>query len=111
MKHNYFKVSKLFLFKLNFKLNEVKINLDRYDSHLMIVENISSRHEQRTLGKGFCQCKDLYQVYKTLKKLYGFATVRADRANLGNTKTAKQKLKYATFKASFFMFSGLLSTH
>ena len=49
--------------------------------------------------------KDLYQVQETLKKLCGFSTVWADRADLGSTKTAKQKLKYATFEASFFMFS------
>jgi hypothetical protein len=35
----------------------------------------------------------------------GFSTVWADWADLGNTKTAKQKLKYATFEASYFMFS------
>ena len=49
--------------------------------------------------------KDLYQVQETLKKLCGFSTVWADRADLGSTKTAEQKLKYATFEASFFMFS------
>ena len=49
--------------------------------------------------------KDLYQVQETLKKLCGFSTVWADRADLGRTKTAEQKLKYATFEASFFMFS------
>ena len=40
-----------------------------------------------------------------MKKLCGFSTVWADRADLGSTKTAEQKLKYATFEASFFMFS------
>ena len=49
--------------------------------------------------------KDLYQVQRTLKKLCGFSTVWADRADLGSTKTAKLKLKYATFEASFVMFS------
>jgi hypothetical protein len=40
-----------------------------------------------------------------LKKLCEFSTVWADRADLGSTKTAEQKLKYATFEAIFFMFS------
>ena len=30
----------------------------------------------------------------------------ADRADMGTTKTAKQKLKYATFEGVFFNFSG-----
>ena len=38
--------------------------------------------------------KDLYQVWETFKKL--FSSVLADRADLGSTKTAEQKLKYAT---------------
>jgi hypothetical protein len=33
------------------------------------------------------------------------STVWADWADLGSAKTAKQKLKYATFEAIFFMFS------
>jgi hypothetical protein len=37
-----------------------------------------------------------------LKKLCEFSTVWADRADLGSTKTAKQKLKYATFEGGFF---------
>ena len=32
--------------------------------------------------------------------------VWADRADLGSTKTAEQKLKYATFEGNFFNFSG-----
>ena len=40
-----------------------------------------------------------------MKKLCGFSTVWADRADLGSTKTAEQKLKYATFEVIFFMFS------
>ena len=44
-------------------------------------------------------------IQETLKKLCGFSTVCADRADLGSTKTSEQKLKYATFEASFFMFS------
>ena len=38
-----------------------------------------------------------------MKKLCGFSTVWADWADLGRTKTAEQKLKYATFEASFFL--------
>jgi hypothetical protein len=53
-----------------------------------------------------CYIKDLYQVYETLKKLCEFSTVWANRADLGSTKTAKQKLKYATFEGGFFNFSG-----
>ena len=49
--------------------------------------------------------KDLYQVQDTLKKLCGFSIVLADPADLGITKTAEQKVMYATFEASFFMFS------
>jgi len=41
-----------------------------------------------------------------LKKLWKFSTVWADRADLGSTKTAEQKLKYATFEGGFFNFSG-----
>ena len=52
------------------------------------------------------QTKDLYQVSETLKMLCGFSTVWADRADLGSTKTAEQKLKYATFEASFLCFHG-----
>ena len=35
-----------------------------------------------------------------------FQRVWADRADLGSTKTAEQKLKYATFEGGFFKFSG-----
>ena len=35
-----------------------------------------------------------------------FSTVWADRADLGSTETAEQKLKYATFEGGFFNFSG-----
>ena len=35
-----------------------------------------------------------------------FQRVWADRADLGSTKTAEQKLKYATFEGGFFNFSG-----
>ena len=41
-----------------------------------------------------------------MKKLCEFSTVWADRADLGSTKTAKQKLKYATFEGGFFNFLG-----
>jgi hypothetical protein len=41
-----------------------------------------------------------------LKKLSGVSTVWADQADLGSTKNAKQKLKYATFGANFFCFHG-----
>jgi hypothetical protein len=41
-----------------------------------------------------------------LKKLCEFSTVWADRADLGSTKTAEQKLKYTTFEGDFFNFSG-----
>ena len=40
-----------------------------------------------------------------MKKLRGFSTVWADWADLGNSKTAEQNLKYATFEFSFYMFS------
>ena len=40
-----------------------------------------------------------------MKKLCEFSTVWADQADLGSTKTAEQKLKYATFEVIFFMFS------
>ena len=35
-----------------------------------------------------------------------FSTVWADRADLGSTETAEQKLKYVTFEDGFFSFSG-----
>jgi hypothetical protein len=41
-----------------------------------------------------------------LKKLCEFLIFWADLANLGMTKTAEQKLKYATFEGVFFNFSG-----
>ena len=41
-----------------------------------------------------------------MKKICEFSTVWADRADLGSTKTAEQKLKYATFEGGFFNFSG-----
>ena len=41
-----------------------------------------------------------------MKKLCEFSTVWADRADLGSTETAEQKLKYATFEGGFFNFSG-----
>ena len=41
-------------------------------------------------------------VLETLKKLYEFSIVWADRADLGSTKTAMQQLKYASFEVSFF---------
>ena len=50
--------------------------------------------------------KDLYQVQETLKKLCEFSSVWADRADLGSTETAEQKLNYATFEGGFFSFSG-----
>ena len=51
----------------------------------------------------FSDCtKDLYQVQETLKKLCEFSTVWADRADFGSTKSAEQKLKYATFEGGFF---------
>ena len=50
--------------------------------------------------------KDLYQVQEILKKLCEFSTVWADRADLGSTETAEQKLKYATCEGGFSSFSG-----
>ena len=41
-----------------------------------------------------------------MKKICDFSTVWADRADFGSTKTAEQKLKYATFDGGFFNFSG-----
>ena len=41
-----------------------------------------------------------------MKKLCEFSTVWADRADLGSTETAEQKLNYATFEGVFFNFSG-----
>ena len=52
------------------------------------------------------KAKDLYQVQKTLKKQCEFSTVWADRAVLGSTETAEQKLKYATFEGVFSAFQG-----
>ena len=49
-------------------------------------------------------------IFPILKKLCGFSTDLADRAYLDSTKTAEQKLKYATFECGFFKFSGAKKT-
>ena len=41
-----------------------------------------------------------------MKKICEFSTVWADRADLGSTETAEQKLKYATFEGVFSAFQG-----
>ena len=40
-----------------------------------------------------------------MRKLCEFLTAWVDRADLGNTETAKQKLKYSTYEGVFFSFS------
>jgi hypothetical protein len=41
-----------------------------------------------------------------IEKACEFSTVLADRADLGITETAEQKLKYTTFQGGFFNFFG-----
>ena len=41
-----------------------------------------------------------------MKNLCELSTVSADRADLGSTETAEQKLKYATFEGGFSAFQG-----
>ena len=50
--------------------------------------------------------KDLYQVsIGNIEKAMWVFNCWADRADLGSTETAKQKLKYATFDRGFFNLS------
>ena len=52
-----------------------------------------------------CAVQRFVSSIGNIEKAVWVSTVWADRADLGSTKTAEQKLKYATFEASFFMFS------
>ena len=72
---------------------------------LKMIQNTGGR-TQGGVSAMKAAAKDLYQVQETLKKLCEFSTVWEDWADLGSTKSAEQKLKYATFEGGFFNFSG-----
>ena len=91
--------------------NEIPYELAQFEIHLrqpVKIHNIRKRMQQEQQassssenGKRYFYCTCACIKYRKHWKSY----VSFQRADLGSAKTAKQKLKYATFEGGFFNFS------